>query len=103
MSQTILVPNMYQNPAQQFQYQTGQPPPVIDEAQAQQHFDDFYEDVFTELSSFGEIEELHVCNNLGDHLIGNVYGKFYDEDAALAAQQALQGRFYASLYFTNFF
>jgi len=95
MSQTILIPNMYQNLAQQIQYQTGQPPPIIDEEAAQKHFEEFYEDVWTELSSFGDVEELHVCNNLGDHLIGNVYAKFYDENSAAAAQQALNGRFYA--------
>lgn len=22
---------------------------------------------------YGEIEEMNVCNNLGDHLVGNVY------------------------------
>jgi len=95
MSQTIIIPNMYQTPAQQFQIQTGQPPPVIDENEAQDHLLDFYEDVCTELSSFGELEELHVCNNLGDHLMGNVYAKYYDEEGAAAAQKALHGRFYA--------
>ena len=102
MSQTIIIPNMYQTAAQQFQIQTGQPPPVIDATQAEEHLVDFYEDVATELSGFGELEELHVCNNLGDHLMGNVYAKFYDEDGAARAQQALHGRFYASLYLFSF-
>lgn len=96
MSQTIIIPNMYQTAAQQYQMQTGQPPPFIDEEQAEEHLVDFYEDVASELTGFGELEELHVCNNLGDHLMGNVYAKFYDEDGAAAAQRALHGRFYAS-------
>ena len=87
---------MYQTPAQQYQIQTGQPAPSIDRAQAEEHLLDFYEDVATELGNFGEVEEVHVCNNLGDHLMGNVYAKFVDEDGASAAQQALHGRFYAS-------
>mmetsp|Transcript_11847 Transcript_11847/g.14780 ORF Transcript_11847/g.14780 Transcript_11847/m.14780 type:complete len:251 (+) Transcript_11847:268-1020(+) len=95
MSQTIVIPNMYQTPAQQYQLQTGNPPPMIDAAAIEEHLVDFYEDVCTELSNFGELEELHVCNNLGDHLMGNVYAKFYDEEGAAAAQQALHGRFYA--------
>jgi len=95
MSQTIVIPNMYQTPAQQYQLQTGNPPPMIDAAAIEEHLVDFYEDVATELSNFGELEELHVCNNLGDHLMGNVYAKFYDEEGAAAAQQALHGRFYA--------
>ena len=43
---------------------------------AQEHFDDFFEDVFVELEDkYGEIEEMNVCDNLGDHLVGNVYVK----------------------------
>merc|ERR1719282_907140 len=95
MSPTIIIPNMYQTPAQQFQLQTGQPPPFIDPKQAEEHLLDFYEDVSEELGKFGELEEMYVCNNLGDHLTGNVYAKFRDEDGAAAAQQALHGRFYA--------
>lgn len=44
--------------------------------EAQEHFDDFFEDVFVELEDkYGEIEEMNVCDNLGDHLVGNVYVK----------------------------
>lgn len=56
---------------------------------------DFYEDVFEELAQFGEIENLNVCDNLADHMVGNVYVKFRDEESAARALQALQGRFYA--------
>ena len=44
----------------------------------QQHYDEFYEEVFFEIEDkYGEIEEMNVCENLGDHLVGNVYIKFY--------------------------
>uniref|UniRef100_A0A8C9H3K3 U2 small nuclear RNA auxiliary factor 1 like 4 n=1 Tax=Piliocolobus tephrosceles TaxID=591936 RepID=A0A8C9H3K3_9PRIM len=33
-------------------------------------------EVFTELQEkYGEIEEMNVCDNLGDHLVGNIYVK----------------------------
>ncbi|KAG6648203.1 hypothetical protein CIPAW_07G131400 [Carya illinoinensis] len=70
----------------------GQP---IDPRKIQEHFEDFYEDIFEELSKFGEIESLNVCDNLADHMIGNVYVQFKEEDQAAAALQALQGRFYS--------
>ncbi|KAI4389666.1 hypothetical protein MLD38_001867 [Melastoma candidum] len=70
----------------------GQP---IDPRKIQEHFEDFYEDIFEELSKFGEIESLNVCDNLADHMIGNVYVQFREEDQAAAALQALQGRFYS--------
>ena len=42
----------------------------------QEHYDLFFEEVFVELEdNYGEIEEMNVCDNLGDHLVGNVYIK----------------------------
>lgn len=42
----------------------------------QEHYDEFFEEVFTELEEkYGDIEEMNVCDNLGDHLVGNVYVK----------------------------
>ena len=43
------------------------------EEQLQEHFEDFYEDIFTELAKYGEVAELNCCDNLGEHLVGNVY------------------------------
>ncbi|XP_047325871.1 splicing factor U2af small subunit B-like [Impatiens glandulifera] len=94
ISPTLLLSNMYHRPdivtpgvdAQ------GQP---IDPKKIQEHFEDFYEDIFEELNKFGEIENLNVCDNLADHMIGNVYAQFKEEDHAAAALQALQGRFYS--------
>ena len=54
----------------------------------------FYEDVFEEMDVHGKIECLNVCDNYSDHLVGNVYVKFKDENAALNAMTALQNRYY---------
>jgi hypothetical protein len=35
-------------------------------------FQDFYEDIFEELSKYGEIENLNVCDNLADHMVTNL-------------------------------
>lgn len=56
---------------------------------------DFYEDVFEELDKYGEVENLNVCDNVSDHMVGNVYIKFRDEESAARCLQGLQGRFYA--------
>jgi hypothetical protein len=48
---------------------------------------DFYEDVFEELDKFGEVENLNVCDNIADHMVGSVYVKFVDENAAAKAMQ----------------
>eukprot|EP01098_Paradermamoeba_levis_P004135 TRINITY_DN1797_c0_g1_i3.p1 TRINITY_DN1797_c0_g1~~TRINITY_DN1797_c0_g1_i3.p1 ORF type:complete len:300 (+),score=48.43 TRINITY_DN1797_c0_g1_i3:493-1392(+) len=85
---------MYQNPVAQMVNVDGSAL-EHDEKELQQHFEDFFEDVYNELSNFGEIDEMNVCDNIGDHLVGNVYIKFYDADSAEKAVKGLAGRFYA--------
>ena len=47
----------------------------------QEHYDNFFEDVFVECEDkYGPVEEMNVCDNLGDHLVGNVYVKFKKEE-----------------------
>ena len=47
----------------------------------QEHYDNFFEDVFVECEDkYGQVEEMNVCDNLGDHLVGNVYVKFKKEE-----------------------
>lgn len=87
-SQTILVYNVYQNPGHEVNCR------LLD-TQLQDHFDGFYEDFFVELAKYGEIEEMNVCDNIGDHLVGNVYARYkYEEDAGRAVE-TLNNRFYA--------
>ena len=50
----------------------------VSDEEMQEHYDNFFEDVFVECEDkYGEIEEMNVCDNLGDHLVGNVYIKVY--------------------------
>ena len=58
-SQTILMPNMYQNPAYD-------PRNKMSPSQLQTYFDAFYEDVWCEMCKYGELEELVVCDNNND-------------------------------------
>lgn len=73
----------------------GEQDTAMDPRKVQEHFEDFYEDLFEELSKHGEIESLNVCDNVADHMVGNVYVNFREEEQAAAALQALAGRFYA--------
>merc|ERR1719387_2627431 len=61
---------------------------------SQKHFEKFYEDIFEEFAKFGEIDDLVVADNLCDHLVGNVFVKYYKEEAAEKALGKLVGRFY---------
>jgi len=90
LSQTIVIPNMYQSLALQMAGVSE-----VHEEDVQRHFDEFYEDVYDELSNYGELEEMHVCDNLGDHLVGNVYAQYAEELDAKKAVESLNGRFYA--------
>ena len=50
---------------------------------------DFYEDIFEEVDKYGEIEHLNVCDNLADHMVGNVYIKFKCAQPSLLRLSAL--------------
>ncbi len=93
---------MYQNPAHAIARADGSALET-DDKDMQQHFEEFYEDVFYELSKFGAVDTVQVCDNVGDHLVGNVYVKFVDEDSAERAMKGLNGRFYAGMYFFLFY
>ncbi|KAK2369968.1 splicing factor U2af small subunit B [Trifolium repens] len=94
ISPTILLSNMYQRPDMITPGVDvhGQP---IDPRKIQDHFEEFYEDLFEELSKYGDIESLNVCDNLADHMVGNVYVQFREEEHAANAVKNLTGRFYA--------
>jgi splicing factor U2AF subunit len=63
-SQTVLIPNCYQNPGHAANCK-------LSPEELQQNFELFYEDMFIELAKFGEIEDMNVCDNVGDHLNGS--------------------------------
>jgi len=102
-SQTLLLQNMFQNPQNKAQGPDGITPlppgttgaNIMNDVEAQEHYDTFFEDVFLELEEkYGEIEEMNVCDNLGDHLVGNVYVKFKYEEDAEKAMVAVNNRWY---------
>merc|ERR1719277_306402 len=51
-------------------------------ARAQEHVEGFYEEVFMELAKYGEIEDFVVMDNVSEHMLGNVYCKYYKEQDA---------------------
>ncbi|OBT54482.1 splicing factor U2AF 35 kDa subunit [Pseudogymnoascus sp. 24MN13] len=91
-SQTVLLPNLYQNPAYD-------PKAKLDAKQLQMHFDAFYEDFWCEMCKYGELEEVVICDNNNDHLIGNVYARFKYEDSAQKACDALNSRWFVARRF----
>lgn len=66
----------------------------IDTKKAMEDFLVFFEEFYLELSKFGQVESLHVCDNLGDHMVGHVYAKFSDEEEASDALNIMNGRYY---------
>merc|ERR1712088_252009 len=89
-SQTMLLQNLYRSPI--LDDNGGQ---QITETMLQKHYDEFYEEVFFEIEDkYGEIEEMNVCENLGDHLVGNVYIKFYREEDCEKAAEGVNDRWF---------
>jgi splicing factor U2AF subunit len=65
-SQTVLMPNAYINPGHLASC-------TLTKAQLREHFEIFYEDMWIGLFKYGEIEELNVCDNVGEHLAGSTF------------------------------
>lgn len=80
---------MYQNPRHADANCT------LSDEELQKDFDDFFEDFFCELARYGTLIEMHVCDNVGEHLIGNVYARYEFEEEAGRAVDALNERWYA--------
>uniref|UniRef100_A0A8C1M7P7 Splicing factor U2AF 35 kDa subunit n=1 Tax=Cyprinus carpio TaxID=7962 RepID=A0A8C1M7P7_CYPCA len=98
-SQTILIQNIYRNPQNSAQTADASRCAVSD-VEMQEHYDNadllcFQQEVFTEMEEkYGEVEEMNVCDNLGDHLVGNVYVKFRREEDAEKAVLDLNNRWF---------
>merc|ERR1712176_959150 len=93
-SQTLLIQNFYQNPALSGLSANGEQC-TMGEIEMQEHYDEFFDAVHSELEEkYGEIEEMNVCDNLGDHLVGNVYVKFKDEGSSEKCVPELNNRWF---------
>lgn len=93
-SQTVLLQNLYLNPQNATQT-VDKSIMIITDEQVQEHYDEFFEEIFVELEDkYGKIEEMNVCDNLGDHLVGNVYVKFDREEDAEKAVGELNNRWF---------
>lgn len=95
-SPTLLIKHLYRHPQRLAELQQAATAghAVIDHEKALEDFLCFFEDLYMEFSKFGRIDALHVCDNLGDHMIGHVYCKFTDEEDASDALQVMDGRYY---------
>uniref|UniRef100_A0AAF5Q222 Uncharacterized protein n=2 Tax=Wuchereria bancrofti TaxID=6293 RepID=A0AAF5Q222_WUCBA len=61
----------------------------------QREFDEFFREVYLEIDEeYGEIDEMNVCDNTGEHMLGNVYIKFMHESNASNAVKALNNRWF---------
>ncbi|KAL0237403.1 hypothetical protein PCE1_000800 [Barthelona sp. PCE] len=97
ISRCILIRKMYEDPSRQRYDLEGNALPVLsDMGEIEDHFLDFYQDVWFQLMEFGEIEEMMVSlHNKADHLKGNVYLLFFTpEDAKKALLEGLKGRWF---------
>lgn len=88
-SETILLPNLYQNP--KLNKNEGE---SLNPRQLEEYFDHFYQDIFIKFSELGVVTNLVVCENENHHLNGNVYVKFKSPDSAYNAVMTLNQEWY---------
>jgi len=89
-SQSICFLHLFSNPLASI----SGVPTEIQEAAMKIEFEDFFIDIFDEAAKHGEVSEIYVCDNISDHLIGNVYVKYCVEEEAQEAMLKMNGRLY---------
>jgi len=95
--------HLYDNPPAAVAFADGMEVSRDSLALAARDFDEFYEEIFNKLAEFGEVEDLIILDNINDHMIGNVYAKFFNEEDAEKAMRALNGKYYGGrLIFCEF-
>jgi len=101
-SPTVLIKHVYRHPVREAELRASavadsalkKKLEVVDARKAKEDFLVFFENMYEELGKFGRLEALHVCDNLGDHMIGHVYAKFSDEEEAADGLQIMNNRYY---------
>ena len=94
LSQTLLFFQLYNNPAAAIAFADGFDVPQEELLEAAKHFEDFYEEVYAEFCRYGEILDFMVADNIGEHMVGNIYVKFASEDQAEACYRDKNGKYY---------
>jgi splicing factor U2AF subunit len=71
LSPTIILPHLYQNPMAILHAGTGGTVQLTkdQEETIERDFHETFVDIFDEVSKFGEVAEIQVCDNLNDHLV----------------------------------
>jgi splicing factor U2AF subunit len=90
---TVLFPHMWPNPIEESK--TKPTAPRKSKQEEDEEFKEFFVDVFEEMAKFGEVEDILICENLGEHMLGHVFVKFYDEEDAKKCVEGMKGRFFA--------
>mmetsp|Transcript_84117 Transcript_84117/g.214125 ORF Transcript_84117/g.214125 Transcript_84117/m.214125 type:complete len:276 (-) Transcript_84117:188-1015(-) len=93
-SSTVLLPHLYPNLPESMTIANDEDWDDDTYARAQEHVEYFYEEIFLEMAKYGEIEDLVILDNVSDHMVGNVYSKYYNEPDAEKAMRGLFNRFY---------
>ncbi len=90
VSSTILLKHAYLNPPAAVALAEGQDVKDADVEASQRHVEIFFEEIFAECARVGFVEEVKISDNVGDHLIGNVYVRFARETDARRALEILR-------------
>jgi splicing factor U2AF subunit len=94
LAQSMVFQHLYDNPSAAVAKANGMDVPKEALVSAVRHFEDFFDEVFMQFANYGEIEDMVVADNIGDHMIGNLWVKFANEDSAKAAMTAMSGLAY---------
>mmetsp|Transcript_28766 Transcript_28766/g.52420 ORF Transcript_28766/g.52420 Transcript_28766/m.52420 type:complete len:254 (-) Transcript_28766:50-811(-) len=93
---TLLIPRLYPSIPEALVVANDEEWDDVQYDLAQAHCEAFYQEVWLELASYGEVEDMVVLDNVSDHMLGNIYVRYYREEDAEVAAQKLSNRFYGT-------
>ena len=85
---------MYNNPPAAIAFADGLQVPQEELLEAAKHFEDFFDEVYVEFGRYGEILDMMVADNIGEHMVGNLYIKFASEEQAETCFRDKNGKYY---------
>lgn len=70
---------------------------IANKKKLKNHYENFLEDLMEECVKHGDVLETMTMQNTGDHMIGNTFVKYADEEQAAQCLKSVTDRFYAGL------
>lgn len=94
-ARTILIAHAFEETPESFKLASEEDFTDEEFAKAQKTVEEFWVELFAHMAEFGEIEDLILVDNTSDHMTGNVYVQYYEEESGHRALAGLKDSYWS--------